>query len=196
MADGVRPDPSDDDAVWLEDEPDRPDVPGGLSVLPSRRDTSSPDERERLVAEALAHAEAREAVYRRPRDDGNRWWKGALALLLLVLAGGFAAAPPAWLEARAPVTLPAGARVRGARLTLYLQARRVDAFRLLEGRLPVDLDEAGGALPGVRYLRSSDRVYQLVAPGPDGRAIVYDSTLPAPSFARAAARVPGLGGRS
>jgi len=186
MVDGARPEASVDDAVRIEDDP----------VLPSRRGTSSPDERERVVAEALAHAEARDAVYRRPLADGSGWWKVALASLLLLLAAGFAVAPPAWLGKPAPVTLAAATRARGARLSLYLQARQVEAFRVVEGRLPLDLAEAGEALPGVRYLRSSGRVYQLVAVGPDGRAIVWDSTRPVPPIQREGARIPGVEGPS
>ena len=164
--------------------------------MADRPDTSTPGERERLVAEALAHSEEREAVYRRPLVDGRVWWKGALAALLLVLAGGLAVAPPTWLGATAPVVLPAATRERGARLALYLQARRVEAFRLTEGRLPVDLEETGGAIPGVRYVRSSDRVYQLVAVGPDGTAVLWDSARPAPDLEAEGARMPGVAGPS
>jgi hypothetical protein len=196
MADRARPDDLEDDAVRIDDDPDAAEALDAPATVPSRRDTSSPDERERLVAEALAHAEAREAMYRRPLVDGNRWWKGALASLMLLLAAGFAVAPPRWLGETAPAAVSAATRQRGARLTLYLQARQVEAFRVVEGRLPRDLAEAGGALPGVRYLRSSDRVYQLVAVGADGDAIVWDSARPDPSFQREGARIPGVEGAS
>ena len=39
-------------------------------------------------------------------------------------------------------------------------------------------------MPGVRYVRSGNRSFQLVAYGQDGRAIVYDSASPASEFVR------------
>lgn len=142
-------------------------------------DTSSPEERARLVAEALADSEARDQRYRPPseppRDDR---WKGLLALVLFVCAGVVAVAPPGWLATEPPPAVPDAARAVGASATVYLQAQAIEAFRQRHQRLPEDLSELPGALPGVRFVRSNDRVYQLVGRGPDGRTVVFDSTEP------------------
>ena len=37
-------------------------------------------------------------------------------------------------------------------------------------------------IPGIRFVRSNNRVYQLVAARPNGRALVYDSARPDPEF--------------
>ena len=65
---------------------------------------------------------------------------------------------------------------------LLLQAQQVEAFRVRSQRLPNSLEELPATLPGVRYARSGNRAYQLIAYERDGNAIVYDSANPAPSF--------------
>ena len=142
-------------------------------------DTSSPEERDRLVAEALAHAEARDALYRPPSEIPSRSWKGLLATVLLVLSTVLLLAPPVWLQGEAPPTVSSEDRTRGARLSLELQAHEIEAFRLRHQRLPERLEEVPTVLPGIRFVRSNVRVYQLVAYDADGRPLVYDSTRPA-----------------
>jgi len=59
-------------------------------------DISSPEVRDRLLAQALAHAEMQDARYRVPFSDPRRAgrWKGAAAAVLFLVAGVFALAPP------------------------------------------------------------------------------------------------------
>ncbi len=160
-------------------------------------DTSTPEERDRLIAEALAHAEALDAVYLPPTEvEPDRRWRGPLASVLLVLAGTLALFPPTWLQGPPPPAVSTADAVLGARLTLELQAAHVEAFQQQHQRLPDDLDELGSALPGVRYVRSGERVYQLVAYGPDRRPIVWDSTRPSPDVREAALEaLSGVDGR-
>lgn len=136
------------------------------------------------MAEALAHAEHKEARYRVPFADpgGAGRWKGLAASVVFVLAGAVAVAPPAWVRPEPPAELDAGARARGIRMALLLQAQQVEAFRVRAQRLPSTLEELPSALPGVRYARSGNRAYQLVAYDLDGEAIVYDSANPSPPF--------------
>ena len=142
-------------------------------------DTSTPEERDRLIAEALAHAEALDAVYLPPTEvEPDRRWRGPLAFVLLMLAAAIGAFPPSWLEGPPPPTVSAADETLGLRLTLELQAAHIEAFRQRRQRLPDQLDELGSSLPGVRYVRSGDRVYQLVAYGPDRRPVVWDSARP------------------
>lgn len=145
----------------------------------AQADGSSPEERDRLVAEALADSEARDQRYRPPSEPPeDERWKGLLSVVLFVCAGVVAFSPPDWLAPETPPTVPHTARVVGARATVYLQAQGIEAFRHRHQRLPDALGELPGALPGIRFVRSNDRVYQLVARGPDGRAVIFDSTEP------------------
>lgn len=142
-------------------------------------DASSPEERDRLIAEALAHAEARDAAYRPPSElPPSGRWRSLLAMALLALSGVLAAAPPPWLRGEDRPEVTEADRALGVRVSLELQAAAVEAFRIRHQRIPAGLDELPGTLPGLRYVRSGDRVYQLVGYEPAGRAVLYDSHLP------------------
>ena len=161
----------------------------GLAVLPGEfvvdlGEATTEEERDRVLAAALAHAEMQEAIYRVPADTGNaRRIKGALASVIFLLAILVAARPPAIVMPEPTARLTVADRMHGARMALLLQAQQIEAFRAREGRLPSSLAEVEGTLPGVRFVRSSSRLYQLVAYAPTGAAIVYDSALPDPMFA-------------
>lgn len=143
-------------------------------------DTSSTEERDRLIAEALAHAEARDLNYRPPSVAPRAVrWKGGLGVAGIFLGAALLVAPPDWLRGDPPPSVPREARDLGARAILYLQAQEIEAYRQRHQRLPERLDDLEAALPSLRFVRSNDRVYQLVVYGPDGRAVVYDSTRPA-----------------
>lgn len=148
---------------------------------------SSAQDREQIIAEVVAHAALQEAQYRQPMADPRKpgGWKIALAVALLVVAGGAAAFPPAWLAGSTP-RLTDDDRVRGLMATMHIQAQQLDAFRARTGRLPNSLDELEHTAPEVHYVRSSHRVYQLVVTAPDGRNLVYDSGRPAEDFAAVA----------
>jgi hypothetical protein len=147
------------------------------------------EDRERLLAEAMAHAEEQEAHYRLPMEPRRRepLWKWAVALLLFVVAGSLALGPPALLRGPRPAAVTPGERERGIRAALYLQAQQVEAFRLQRGRLPSSLAEVSVRLPGMEYVRSDSRTYQLVVRRPDGGTVVYDSAVPRRGFAGLAA---------
>jgi hypothetical protein len=157
--------------------------------------TSTPEARARLLAEALAHADMQEARYRVPTESRTLGRiKGAIALAIFLLAGILVLAPPRFVSPEAPVGVADADRVSGVITALLLQAEQVDAFRVRERRLPVSLDELGVTVPGVRYVRSSNRLYQLIAYAPTGRAVVYDSAAPAPEFTEAELAWRGEGG--
>jgi hypothetical protein len=147
-------------------------------------EVSTPEARARLLAEALAHAEHKEARYRVPLTDTRRAarWKALVSGVLFVLAGGVAVAPPRWVRPEPAAQFNAAARARGTRMALLLQAQQVEAFRVRSQRLPEDLGELPSTLPGMRYARSGNRSYQLIAYERDGNAIVFDSANPAPAF--------------
>lgn len=152
---------------------------------PPVRRISRAEERERLLAETLAHVEAQEAQYRLPIEPVQRqpMWKKLVAVLLFVVAGYFAFYPPTVLRGPEPPTPSIGQRMRGVRAALYLQAQQVEAFRVRTGRLPATLSQVAVRIPDIEYVRSNSRTYQLVARGPGGRTVVYDSAVPSPAYA-------------
>ena len=168
-------------------------VPTATSVSNPEPDTpvhriSRVEDRERLLAEALAHAEAQEAQYKvLPADEPLRGrWKTPLALFILVLAAWVALAPPRWI-AGAPAPGPtAGDLDRGLRAAIWTQARQVEVFRLREGRLPEHLSELPAQMPGLILVRSNNRVYQIRGRSQDGELVVFDSAQPSPAFQAAA----------
>jgi hypothetical protein len=164
-------------AAGALDDPDPPPIPLDLGYV------STPEARARLLAEALAHAEHKEARYRVPLADQRRVsrLKSAAASVLIVAAGVVALAPPAWVQPEPPAVLSEGVRARGIRLALLLQAHQVEAYRVRTHQLPASLDDLPVKLDGVRYARSG-RSYQLVGFTPDGEAIVYDAADPSPPF--------------
>jgi len=145
---------------------------------------SSPAMRDRLLAEALAHAEHKEARYRVPYDDRDRTraWKGLIIVTSLALAGVLATFPPAWVRPEPTATLTVAERQRSLRTALLLQAQQIDAYRIEHLALPPSLDTLPARLPGVRYARTGNRAYQLITYEADGRAVVYDSADPIAPF--------------
>jgi hypothetical protein len=146
------------------------------------------EDRERLLAEALAHAEAQEAQYKvLPADEPvHGKWKTPLAVALLALAAWVALSPPHWIAGiDAPRPNPMETE-RGLRAAIWLQAHQVEVFRLREGRLPEHLSELPAQMPGLTLVRSNNRVYQIRGRRPDGGLLLFDSAQPAPAFEAAA----------
>lgn len=143
------------------------------------------EDRARVLAEALAHVEVQDAQYRLPMEPAERQprWKPVAAVALFFLAGYLAFFPPVILTGARPGSVPAGERARGVRAALFLQAQQIEAYRLEHGQLPQSLQEVRVRFPGMEFVRSNSRVFQLVARRPDGEPIVYDSARPAPGVA-------------
>ena len=99
-----------------------------------------------------------------------------------MLAAYVGVAPPPWVAGEPPLQVPPAALERGVVAALYLQAQQIEVFRIRNGRLPRSLAELPVRVPGVLFVRSNNRLYQLVAARPDGRALVYDSANPEPVF--------------
>ncbi|HKJ02882.1 MAG TPA: hypothetical protein VJ997_10520 [Longimicrobiales bacterium] len=146
------------------------------------------EERERLLAETLAHAEAQEAQYRVLPADEPRYRRGktVVALLLFVVAAVLWVAPPRWVAGPPPPSAELGDLERGLRAAVYLQATQVEVYRLRNGRLPEELSELPTHLPGLSLVRSNSRVFQILGRRPGGEVLVYDSAHPSPGFASAA----------
>ena len=130
--------------------------------------------------------------YRSERlPEPGRAWKIPVSFLILGVAAVVAIFPPGWSAPAPAPTLTTGELQRGLRTALYLQATQVESFRVREGRLPRSLDDVALRIPGIRYVRSNNRVFQLVGTMPDGAAIVYDSARPTESFDSLAAAWAG-----
>ena len=151
---------------------------------PPAQRISSPEDRGRLLGEAIAQTEAQEALYRNPwpESPGTGKWKGPLALMVLMLAAYIGLAPPPWLAGAPPPQVSSAELGRGVVAALQMQARQIEVFLARHGRLPRSLDEVPVRIPGVRFVRSNSRVYQLVAARPNGQALVYDSAKPGQEF--------------
>ncbi len=152
---------------------------------------SAPEDRERLLAETMAHAEVRDAHYSQPMvvEEVDFPWRGPLGILLMAFAGWVFFVPPSWALGPPPPSIPSAELQRGLMASLYVQAQEIETFRFRQGRLPESLDELGFQAEGVEYIRSSNAVYQLVALGPNGR-VIYDSARPGDEFTEAARWVP------
>lgn len=150
---------------------------------------SNVEERERLLAQALAHAEALDTQFRvLPAGDPRRGrWKSPVALLLFVVAGLVAVLPPSWMAGPPPPSIQEQDLERGLRAMIYLQAVQVEAFRMRTGRLPDDLAELPTPAPGLRLVKSNTRVFQISGRRPGGDMMVYDSAYPDPEFPAAGA---------
>jgi len=173
----------EDDVIAPEGEDDDVNLDVVKLDVVELGEVSTPEARDRLLAATLAHAAMQEAVYRVPMDTGEtRRWKGMIASTIFFFAAVAALSPPGLLVPDAPAQLTVADHLYGVRITLLLQAEQVEAFRVRTQRLPDSLADLAATFPGVRFVKSSNRLYQLLAYTPDGVAVVYDSSTPAPEF--------------
>lgn len=162
----------------------------GLASLPEELildlgEATTSEERDRLLSAALAHVEMQDAVYRVNTDTNqSRRIKAGIATGILLIAALVGVRPPGLLVPDPPASLTQADRTQGVRVALLLQAQQVEAFRVQAGRLPNSIAEVETSLPGIRLVKSSNRLYQLIAYTSEGEPIVYDSEVPAPEFER------------
>jgi hypothetical protein len=188
---GSAAEPAQGADTLAKEAPAQPDATGAEI---DRGSVSSPEVRDRLLSQALAHAEHKEASYRVPFSEARRAdrWKALLTAALVVAAATVAAVPPRWITPAPPARLDSNDLAHSLRVALLLQAEQIEAFRVRSQRLPSTLDELPARLPGIRYVRSGTRAYQLIAYEADGNAIVYDATSPTLVFREL---VPGWSSR-
>lgn len=165
---------------------------GLASILPEELvdlgDPDSPADRDRLLQAALAQAEMQDAIYRVPGpDSGPRSAKPFIVGAVLAVALLLAVSPPGFLTPPAPPVVTPGDRLLGYRVTLLMQAQQVEAFRATSGRLPTSLAEVDQPFPGIQFVLSNNRLYQLVLRTED-RTLIYDSASPDPAFVALADR--------
>lgn len=148
---------------------------------------SRPEDRQRLLAEAMAHADAQEAQYRLgpPAEPGRGQWKTPVALAIFTLAALIGIFPSHWLAGPPPLPIADSDLDHGLWAIMYIQAQQVNVFRMRTGRIPDSLDELPVRFPGLRLVKSNNRVFQILALGPGGEVMVFDSGHPSPAFAAA-----------
>lgn len=153
-------------------------------------EATTAEDRDRLLAAALAHVEMQDAVYRLSTEPDRKAgrWKGVAAALLLIAAMTFAVRPPGWITPEPAATLTDADRLDGLRQTLVWQVQQIEVYQSREGRIPDSLTDLPIVLPNLRFVRSNDRVYQLVAYTRSGDTVLYDSAAPAAWFDRVSAR--------
>ena len=134
------------------------------------------------LADVLEHAAAREeaAKMREPPKRQPRWML-PLGINLAVFAVYLLIAPPAWVVMDPIEGPPLVEQEQSLRLAMYMQIKRIESYRIENGRLPEVLSDAGSPTQGVEYRRQGVDRYQLVANvGPT--VVLYDSTESANEF--------------
>jgi hypothetical protein len=134
----------------------------GHRIPPPKDALSDERVRELVLAEVLMDTAQREVEARTwaPPRSASRG-RIATSLMLTAIAAWLWVFPPAFL-APAPPSRPSYERVEaGLRVSLALQADRIERFRAENGRLPDQLREVGEPPTGVSYTRLDAQTYLL-----------------------------------
>jgi hypothetical protein len=127
----------------------------------------------------LKHAAERDqAAKQKPAPKQQPRWMLPLGLNLGVLAVYLLIAPPSWVVVNPIAPPPDTETVADLQVGMFFVKSRVDAYRLVNGRLPVTLLEAGvnpDQAGEIDYTPRGDSTYVLIAlVGED--AVTYDSS--------------------
>jgi len=136
------------------------------------------------LADVLEDQKTRKRIREGARGPGSRRGgpAGTVALVLLALVSAYLwFGSPSWLDTSGDNPVDPQLLAAGARMEIYLQALRLEAFRSREGRLPQSLAEAGGNDSDVEYERLDGQRYRLSMTGPAG-VVSYMSTSPLDDF--------------
>lgn len=143
---------------------------------------SSDAERDRALAEVVRHtherSEARRsatAQMRRQHDQRGVGPRHGVFALVLVATLYVWLAAPGWASFDRPEPPSRLHREASLRIALYLQAQRIEEFRMRNGELPDSLAQTGPPLPGVRYEKTDLGTYHLEGQN-DTLALFYSSS--------------------
>ena len=127
---------------------------------------STASESRKLVAEYEQTVKSAKAQHQVAHEESGRRRKVRRAAslgIVLAITGYLAFKPPAWIQPE-PVPAPTiEERGAGDRFAIYLQAQRIEHYRITTGRLPSTMDEAGEPMPGLRYELLADGGYALTS---------------------------------
>lgn len=133
------------------------------SQAPEPRPSTASESR-KLVAEyeqTLKSAKEQHKMASAESERRRKLRRPAILLAILAVTVYLTLAPPAWIQPQ-PIPRPTSAeREAGDRFAIYLQAQRIEHYRITTGRLPATLEEAGEAMPGIRYELQGDGSYAL-----------------------------------
>ncbi len=82
-----------------------------------------------------------------------------------------------WIQPEPPPPPTVQLEEAGLRLNLYLQAMRIEGFRVDEGRLPESLVEVGDPIDNIDYQRIDEQTYHLSGTS-DNMVLGFTSTEP------------------
>lgn len=115
------------------------------------------------LAEVLEHAAAKEvAAHKRDGPKRQAKWMLPLGINLGVFAIYLLIAPPDWVDVNRIEGPPPAEQVRSLKGAMFFQAGAIELYRRDNGSLPAQAEDAAKTTPGVRYIRLSDDVFQLV----------------------------------
>lgn len=142
-----------------------------------------------LRDQAMREDAAREAVARRRRRSRLR--RGALVVAWVAMAYVWLASP-SWTRVEPPPEQSVASEARSLRLNVFLQSQAIESYRLMRGRLPDVLQQAGPPFPGMDYRLKDSRSYEL-----EGRSrrvrLRYESGQSPLDFVGSAAEILGSG---
>jgi hypothetical protein len=125
---------------------------------------STVSERQKLVAEYEQNLQVekdRTSATKQTALARKRAARVGLLILLLGVSGYLWLSPPAWIRPQPIPVPPPAVREAGKRFSMILQAQRIEHFRLLKGRLPTTLAEAGEPIEGIDYAVLTGATYSL-----------------------------------
>lgn len=150
----------------MNDRPDElTDTDEALAPGAERPKLSEAQEREAVIAALLRHdAEKAEVEEIRVRLLERRQRIGALHIVLILLsivALWFWTLPPTAFRVPASPVPSLAEEEASLQLVIYLQAQKVEQYRLQEGRTPRVIEDAGPVFQGVDYIRLTDRHFRI-----------------------------------
>ncbi len=131
------------------------------------------------LADVLKHAaktvDAQKRAKKPPSSTSPFHWF-SLGILIAVSAYVWIG-PPEWTQPEPPPQPTVQLEEAGLRMSLYLQAMRIERFRAAEGRLPASLVEAGDPIENIDYRRIDAQTYHLGGTS-DNLVLGFTSTEP------------------
>ena len=114
---------------------------------------------------------------RGPKPKKQPKWMLPLGINLGVFAVCLLIAPPAWVIVNPLESLPLEEQAEDMRLAIYLQAQCLVGYELQNGELPLGLEDAGTAYPGIEHTVLGRGHFTLAATVGD-EVITNDSAQP------------------
>lgn len=128
----------------------------------------------REVGEHVARKEAQERL-RQTRSPVLRRLTQILNLAILAFAAYVWIGNPSWVRVEPPAAPSPQAREAALRLSIYIQAQQIEAYRSENGRIPSSLEEVGPPLAGMHFQQTGRGAYRITGVS-DTLTLVYSSS--------------------